>query len=205
VYIPKAFEVADGAVALAFMRAHNFATVVSGGAGGMIASHVPVIVGDAEGSMSLQFHLARANPQWQQFDGEREVLVIFQGPHGYVSPSLYSSHPSVPTWSYQAVHAYGRAFVVSDPEATRAHVLDLIAQQEGGRPEPWTPELPEEYLQSRLADVVAVRVEVARLEAKFKVSQNRPLADREAVASAFEASGDPATRALGAATREAIG
>jgi transcriptional regulator len=203
VYIPKAFAVEDRAMATAFMRAHSFATLVSN-APELIATHVPLLIKEAEdGALSLHFHLARANEHWQAFDGVQETLVIFQGPHGYVSPSLYAHHPSVPTWSYQAVHAYGPASVLTAQEA-RQHVLELIAYNEAGRQEPWTPQLPEDYFQGRLADVVAARIDVLRIEAKFKVSQNRPRDDREAVAASFESSLDPMLRALGDATRSAL-
>ena len=204
-YIPKAFAVEEPAVAIDFMRRHNFATIVTPGANGVAASHVPVIVrGGAGEPLCLHAHLARANDHWQSFDGETEALVIFHGPHGYVSPSLYETHPSVPTWNYQAVHVYGRPVVVDDPALVRAHVLELVAQEESGAENPWTPDLPETFFEGMLRQVVAIRIDVTRIEAKFKLSQNRSLTDRRNVAAAFEASSDSAVRALGLETRATL-
>jgi transcriptional regulator len=197
-YIPKAFEVEDPAVAVAFMRRHNFATIVTPGASGLLASHVPVILRGVAGEpMTLHAHLARANDHWQSFDGDTEALVVFQGPHAYVSPSLYETHPSVPTWNYQAVHAYGRPVVLDDPMETRAHVLELVAQEEAGAENPWTPDLPETFFEGMLRQIVAIRIDITRIEAKFKLSQNRSMTDRRNVAASFEASSDSTLQALG--------
>ena len=97
-YNPKAFQIEDPGVATEFMRRNNFAVIVTSVDGLPQASHLPFIVDTSgDGLPTLYAHLARANPQWQTFDGVREALVIFQGPHGYVSPSLYEVHPAVPT------------------------------------------------------------------------------------------------------------
>ncbi len=205
-YIPKAFEIDDPTVTLAFMRAHNFATLVSHGPNGLEASHLPFIVRRSdEGATTLHAHLARANPQWQHFDGSTEALVIFQGPHAYVSPTLYETHPSVPTWNYQVVHASGTPSIVDDPEGMRAHVLALIAQHEEGSQTPWSPELPENYLQSMLRQIVAIRIEVTKVETKFKLGQNRSRVDRESMAGWFASSDDPMLQALGNATLATLG
>ena len=203
-YNPKAFQIDDPEVAAEFMRRHSFATIVTSAGAAPQASHVPFIVDTSDpGLPILHAHFAKANPQWRDFDGEHEALVIFQGPHGYVSPSLYEVHPAVPTWNYQAVHAYGIPHLVEDAAETRAHVLALIRHFEAERPNPWHAGLPEDYLQGRLREVVAFRLQVDRVEAKFKLSQNRPGNDRKIVTSAFEASPDPATQALGQAMRAA--
>jgi transcriptional regulator len=207
VYLPRDFRIDDPAVQAAFMAEHNFATLVStDAAGSMRASHVPFIVRPEGGERGrLLGHLARANPQWRDFDGQREALAIFQGPHGYVSPSLYETHPSVPTWNYQAVHAYGAPVVIEDAAETRAHVLELVSQHEAGSEAPWTPELPEAFFEGMLRQIVAVRVDVTRLEAKYKLSQNRSLTDRENVATAFESSEAASLRALGEEMRATLG
>jgi transcriptional regulator len=201
-YNPRAFQINDPDVAAEFMRRNPFATIVTSSNDLPQASHVPFIVDtSAPGLPLLHAHFARANPQWQDFDGEREALVIFQGPHGYVSPALYEVHPSVPTWNYQAIHAYGIPRVVEDPDETRDHVLALIRRFEAERPQPWHADLPDDYLEGRLREVTAFRLQVTRVEAKFKLSQNRPAVDRENVTATFEASDDAATAALGRAMR----
>src|SRR5258707_9890039 len=104
VYIPKSFAESDVSVLYQFMQANNFAALVTQQAGQIVASHIPFMI-DTERGM-LKAHLARANDQWKAFDGS-EAMVIFQGPHAYISPSWYETHPSVPTWNYAAAHVYG--------------------------------------------------------------------------------------------------
>ena len=191
---------------VAFVREYPFATLVTSGSQGLLAAHIPVVVRqDAAGDIPTLFgHLARANPQWQEFDGATEALVIFQGAHGYVSPSLYEVHPSVPTWNYQVVHAYGVPRLIDDVSETRDHVLELVRQNEAQSSEPWQPDLPEEVLEGLLRQIVAFRIELVRVEAKFKLGQNRSRTDRENVAGALEDSGDSLLRALGRATRTSL-
>jgi transcriptional regulator len=202
-YNPKAFQIEDTTVAVDFMRRFNFATIVTTAVDSVPqASHVPFIV-DTSGSglPTLYAHFARANPQWQTFDGAREALVIFQGPHGYVSPSLYEMRPAVPTWNYQAVHAYGSPRVIEARDETRDHVFALVRQHEATQPQPWQPDLPDDFLDSLLRQIVAFRIDITRIEAKFKLSQNRPAVDRENVTATFESSSDQALRDLGRAMR----
>jgi transcriptional regulator len=205
VYNLKSFQVEDLDVATEFMRSHNFVTIVTHGPDGLDASHLPVIVSRTGNALPvLDAHLARANRQWEQFDGATEALAIFQGPHGYVSPRLYETHPSVPTWNYQVVHATGIPTLIDDPADVREHVLELVERHEAGSPDRWTPNLPEDVFQSLLQQIVAVRMELTRVETKFKVGQNRPIADRENMALAFEADNNSIVRDLGAAIRRTL-
>ena len=204
-YIPRAFQIDDLDLATEFIRTHNFATVVTKGPDGLVASHLPFIVSRSGIELPvLHAHLARANPHWQHFDGATEALVIFQGPHAYVSPRLYETHPSVPTWNYQVVHATGTPRVIVDEDGARKHVLALVEQHEAGSPEHWTPDLPEDALQSLLRQIVAVRIDLTRVETKFKLGQNRSKADRENMAGAFEASSDTTVGQLGVAIRRTL-
>lgn len=201
-YNPKAFQIEDPNVAVEFMRRHNFATVISVLDGELQAGHVPFIVEERTSELpTLYAHFARANPQWQTFDGAHEALVIFRGPHGYVSPSLYDVHPAVPTWNYQVVHAYGMPRLIEGEAATRDHVFALVKQHEAAQPQPWQPDLPDDYTAGMLRQIVAFRIDITRIEAKFKLSQNRSATDRENVTAAFETSNDAATRGLGHAMR----
>jgi len=204
-YNPKAFQVEDLQIAINFMRTYNFATIVTQGPDGLDVSHVPVIVREgAQGLPVLHAHLARANSQWQHFDGLREALIVFQGPHGYVSPSLYEVHPSVPTWNYQVVHAHGVPVVIEDPNEVRRHVLELVEQHESGRPNRWVPDLPEDVLQSLHRQIVAIRIDLQRVEVKFKLGQNRGKADRESMARAFESSSETSLQELGHSIRSTL-
>ena len=140
------------------------------------------------------------NPHWRAFGGEAETLVIFQGPHGYITPSWYESAQAVPTWNYTAVHAYGRPRIL-EGEAALDLLRDQVAFYESGFEKPWeTSTQAPGYIEGMATGVVAFDVEVTRLEGKGKLSQNRP-ADRERVAAALESRGNVA---LASAMRECL-
>ena len=204
-YNPPAFRIDDHDKVIAFMRRYNFATLVTPGDQGLIASHLPLMLRDGNPGEwpVLLGHFARANPQWQALDGTGEALVIFQA-HAYVSPSLYEVHPSVPTWNYQVVHAYGVPELVHEPAELLSLVLDLVAQSEAGSERPWLPDLPADFMETLLKQIVGFRIRLLRVGAKFKLSQNRPAVDRLNVAAAFESSSDPVLQDLGRATRESM-
>ncbi|MDX2004897.1 MAG: FMN-binding negative transcriptional regulator [Meiothermus sp.] len=191
-YIPKFNLIEDVGTLLEFMRANSFATLVSVHGGVPFATHMPFVV-ESEGLLAS--HIARANPQWTSFEGQ-EVLVIFQGDHSFVSPTWYQKHPSVPTWNYMTVHAYGRVRIVSQPEAVKAMLHRLVLQYE----QQWKmEELEEKFLHGMMQGIVAFEVEVTRLEGKFKLSQNRPEADQRGVAEALSQSDHATDRAVAAA------
>ncbi|GGO18441.1 FMN-binding negative transcriptional regulator [Deinococcus humi] len=186
-YQPPHFRITEHTELLRFMRAHPFATLITAPDGVPFASHVPLLLEEDGDQLFLRSHLARGNPQWQHFSrhhgGETEVLVIFQGPHALVDPAWYTSHPNVPTWNYAVVHAYGQANVV-EGEATRRIAYGLVRQH--------TPDmaaLPADFERRLLAGVVTFEISVSLLEGKFKLSQNKPHADRVAVQRALASSG----------------
>jgi transcriptional regulator len=205
-YNPSAFRIDDRETILAFMRRYSFATVLTPADGGLHASHLPLMVreGEVDAWPVLLGHMARANPHWRDMDGSKEALVIFHGPHAYVSPSLYEVHPSVPTWNYQIVHAHGIPELIQEPSKIESLVRDLVAEHETGAGTAWRPEWPAGFLEVLLEQIVGFRIPLNRIEAKFKLSQNRPTIDRENVAAAFEASTDTVLRDLGLATREQL-
>lgn len=198
-YVPGAFAVDSPEAIQALIATYDFATLVSHGAGGLTATHVPVLFEPERGAQgTLVTHLARANPHGSALVGS-EVLAIFQGPHGYVSPSLYATHPSVPTWNYAVVHVYGRAREVTDPQTLRAMLATLVAKHEAGRTAPWSMEgLPDEYVRGMLRGIVGLEIEVSRIEAKQKLSQNRNRVDRARVIDALNGSALAHERELGA-------
>ena len=187
-YIPKSFAETDAAILYQFMRDHNFASLVTQHDGQLAATHLPFML-DAERGV-LQAHLARANDQWKAFDGG-EALVIFQGPHAYVSPTWYETHPSVPTWNYTAVHVYGSPRVVDDEPTTRRMLRELVENHEHGRRPEWDMALPEEYFQTMLKAIVFFELPIARIEGKFKLNQNRSEADQASVIAHLADSADP--------------
>jgi transcriptional regulator len=185
-YVPAHFVQADHDVLFDLIETHAFGLLVSGGAqaDGLIASHVPFLL-DRPGSNGagvsgrLICHLAAANGQLASLDGQ-EVLCIFQGPHGYVSPTWYAKKPAVPTWNYMVVHAYGRVRLTRDPVELRGVVDRLSKIYEG--PDGWKlDDEPEKFFDGLSRGFVGLEIPLTRLEGKFKLSQNRPLGDIEGV------------------------
>lgn len=202
VYLPPAFTETRTEVLLAHIERHDFGLLVSHGAGGLIASQIPFLVARRDGALVLQGHLARANPQAAELDGAGEALAIFEGPHAYISPSWYGAGPAVPTWNYAAVHAYGAARAIADPEWLRDLVRRLSERHEAREPRPWRMhDLPEAYVASMLNGIVGVEIAVERLEGKFKLSQNRPAADRPRVIAALDRRENAESRELAALMR----
>ena len=178
-YIPAYFEVSDRAELVSFMRAHNFAAIVSMHEGKLTATHVPLAIHDDADGIRFVGHFAKANSHWQSIVSGVEALVVFTGPHAYISPSLYESKLSVPTWNYTAVHAYAAGREI---DATPA-LMELVEATDAGYRRQWD-ELTPEFRDKMLAAVVAFELRVTALEGKYKLSQNRPLADRLRVAEA---------------------
>ncbi|HUL82017.1 MAG TPA: FMN-binding negative transcriptional regulator [Gammaproteobacteria bacterium] len=181
-YIPSHFREADERVLGDFIDAHAFGTLVTIERGAPFASHLPFLH-DRE-ARTLHAHVARGNPQWQHIAANPDVLAMFQGPHGYVSPTWYAG-PGVPTWNYTAVHVYGRARVLDDAAATGRHVERLAARFERGSAAPWVPS----YDPKMLGGIVGIEIRITELQGKFKVSQNRSAEDRERVAARLESTG----------------
>jgi transcriptional regulator len=185
-YRPDPFRVDDLTRIHALMRARPFATLVSGGSAGLEATHLPTVLKDDGPYGVIECHLARANPHWKSLAEGSEALMIFSGPEGYVTPNWYPSKIDhgkvVPTWNYAVVHAYGRARVVDDRHWLRHHVTELTAQQESGDARRWAvSDAPESYIDTMLRGIVGFRFAIARLEGKWKMSQNREMKDREGV------------------------
>jgi transcriptional regulator len=184
VYLPSAFQENDLETIRAFVRRHDFGILLTQGAGGWGVTHLPLLLeGRPDGGDALRGHVARANPHWREFESGREALVVFQGPHGYVSPTWYASQANVPTWNYATVHAYGSPRILEDPAETRRLLEDLTLRYEGAESDSWRlSDLPEEYLDRMTRAIVGFEMPVSRWEAKFKLSQNRSEEDRRRVA-----------------------
>jgi transcriptional regulator len=192
-YAPPYNRVEDRAEVLAFMRANNFPALVTA-AGALRASHLPVVVEEREGGIVIDMHMARANPQWRDFSGP-EVLVVFSGPHAYISPRWYEETERVPTWNYAAVHAYGVPAVLDNLEKKHASQRRLIASLD---PE-WLPKfdaLDPGYVERMLGAIVVFEIPVTRLETRWKLSQNRGRREMELIIEALEQAGESALAAL---------
>ncbi len=185
-YTPKFNQVTDRHVLIEAMRAYSFAILFgpnnSQPESGLRATHLPLIVKDEGEHGLLLGHFARANPHWEKLSGQ-ETLVVFPGPHTYVSPTFYTEPLSVPTWNYIAVHAYGTLQLLEDPAVKNALVEELIQVHEPGYLEKWR-NMPEGFRRTMLAGIMGFRIPVSRLEGKFKISQNRAPAERHNVQAA---------------------
>jgi transcriptional regulator len=191
-YLPKSFRIEDLPELQAFMSAYSFASLVTQHDGAPFASHLPFMLDAERGSYgTLLAHMARANPQWRDFAAGGEVLVMFQGPHTYISPSWYETHPSVPTWNYAVVHAYGIPRIVEDHASLQRMLERLVDTHEAAFAQPWRMDLPQEYVDTMMRAVVGFEIEITRLEGKFKLSQNRSDRDQQLVTQALAQSEHP--------------
>jgi len=199
-YSPPYNRVEKRPQVLEFMRANNFVLLVTGRNDALHASHLPVMLHEEKEQIVLDMHMARANAQWREFSGA-EVLVVFFGPHAYVSPRWYEEKERVPTWNYAAVHAYGVPKLLEDRKAKHASQRRLIERLDAQ----WLPQfdaLREEYVQRMLGAIVNFRIPVTRLETRWKLSQNRGRREQELIVAQLEKSSDPTARALAALTRK---
>ena len=196
-YIPGAFRVADASKLAAFIQQHSSATLVSHDGTAPFASHLPMLFHPgAGGHGTLLSHMAHANPQWQHFATGREVLIIFHGPHSYISPSWYQTELAVPTWNYATVHAYGVPSVISEHERVVSLLREMVSAYEAPFEKPWPGNLPDEYRDKQMCGIVAFEIPVNRLEGKFKLGQNRSTEDAQGVFDALSRSDDADARAV---------
>ncbi len=190
-YRPRHFDIDDPAALSAFMRAQSFALLVTSADGVPFASHIPLLLEKGGEHGRLLGHLAKANGQCQAFDGSTEALVVFWGPHAYVSPTWYVSEKMVPTWNYVTVHAYGKPRVLDDPVAARDVLSRLTESYESDATGPWSMDtLPDDLIESQLKGIVAFEMPIDRIEGKFKLSQNRTKEDATGVIEGLKATGD---------------
>lgn len=191
-YLPAHFEQRDTGALHALMAEHPLATLVTPGPDGVVADLVPLHRhATADRGTELRGHVARANPLWRHADGQ-PVLVMFQGPQAYVTPGWYASKPRhgkvVPTWNYTVVQARGTLHAVEDAPWLRELVGLLTDTHEAPRAQPWAvDDAPADYVQQMLGAIVGIRIDVADLVGKWKVSQNRDEADRAGVAAGLAA------------------
>jgi transcriptional regulator len=197
-YSPSYNRLEDRAELMAFMRSNSFALLVTGTGGTLHASHLPVQI-RADKNIVLDMHMAKNNPQWQEFFDD-EVMVVFSGPHAYVSPRWYEEQERVPTWNYAAVHAYGVPTLIDDSSLKHASQRRLVETLD---PQ-WLPKfdaLRPDYVDKMLDGIVNFEIEVTRLETRWKLSQNRSRREQELIAGQLEKSRDSSERALAALTR----
>lgn len=192
-YIPKSFQLQDARLIETVLREHSFAVLVTSVGEDIMATHVPLVYDPAEAA--LFGHLARANPQAKHLH-EAQCLAVFQGPHAYVSPAWYGLAEQVPTWNYLAVHVYGRARVIEDEETVADLLQRLVFAYDPQSPLP--ADRDRAYYRNLMRGIVAFRIDIARIEAAAKLSQNKPLEVRARVVQALESQDDADSRAVAA-------
>jgi transcriptional regulator len=184
------------------IREHGLATLVTLGPDGLTADHIPMELDADTGSLgTLLGHVSRANPIWRRPAADVEALSVFQGAQSYITPAWYEtkreSGKVVPTWNYVAVHAHGRIRAIEDRAWLRAFVERLTDRYEADRPDRWrVTDAPEAFVEGLLKGIVGIEIPIARIEGKWKVSQNRPGADRAGVAAGLRTLDEPRHRAM---------
>jgi transcriptional regulator len=191
-YLPQQFEETRLETLHDLIRSHALGTFVVAGQGELVANHIPFVLDAAGGAHgTLRGHVARSNPVWKLFANPVEALVVFQGPESYITPSWYPSKhadgKAVPTWNYAVVHVYGRPRAHDDPAWLLEHVTQLTREHEAHQALPWeVSDAPRDYLDKMIAGIVGIEIPISKIQGKWKVSQNRKVADRLGVAAGLE-------------------
>src|SRR5512139_238547 len=187
-YTPKLYREEDRSRILTFLQENEFVTLVCHDGRRPVASHLLVEVIEEGERLVINGHMSRANPLWKTFESNPEVLVIFQGPHTYISPTWYN-HVNVPTWNYQAVHVYGTPRLVTEYQEAYQLLKRLIDRHE--RSGHYKMEsLPDDFVEKEIRGVMAFQIEVTQIEASYKLSQNRDDEDYWNIVTHLEDRGD---------------
>ena len=191
-YTPKHYSVTDRPKMFEFMRSNNFGILFSHTGGEPMATRLPFMIDETGGEQGLILgHMAKANRQWRYADGQ-QALVVFHGPHTYVSPTWYQEEDTVPTWNYVAVHATGIFRSIEDREGLEESVGRLTEQHEASQPEPWQPDFSTDYSDQMLKRIVAFQIEITSLQGKWNLNQNHPEVRRQRVSEKLKALGGEA-------------
>jgi transcriptional regulator len=207
-YMPSQFSETDRERIFSLIDRYGFATLISGDADGLQITHAPLQLDRGRGVYgTLIGHVARANPHAAHLVDGAKIVAVFHGPHGYVSPTWYvdesSRDPNVPTWNYVAVHVHGRVGRIDDDDRKWKIVAGLAAQYETGADQPWVPADPAAHAE-KLAAIVGFEIQIERIEGKFKLSQNRSVADQQNVVENLEVRVQTDDRAMAVLMRENI-
>ncbi len=187
-YLPNYYEVNDRTKLFDFMKSNNFAILFSHTGEEPMASHLPLMIDETGGENGMILgHMAKANRQWRYADGQ-QVMVVFHGPHTYVSPTWYQEEETVPTWNYTAVHATGTFKATEDPAVIEEMVARLTAQHEASQPQPWEMDFNTDYAEQMMKRIVAFQIEITSIQGKWKLNQNQSDVRRERVAAKLNTS-----------------
>lgn len=201
-YCPRHFEETDPSILHSLISSHPLGTWVMQTDGQLLVNHVPFLLDPQRGEHgTLVGHVARANPVWQSAAGKSPAVVVFQGPHTYISPSWYPGKHEhgnvVPTWNYAVVHAHGQALAMHDKDWLRAHVSQLTDTHEAGEAIPWqVSDASDSFIDKMLGGIVGIEIPIQSLEGKWKVSQNKAMPDRAGTVAGLAARTQPASQEM---------
>ncbi len=197
-YIPKQFQIEDQSKLTAFIKTYSFGLLITSEDNIPTATHLPFVLDERENELYLISHMAKANSQWGQLNRNAKVLLIFSGPHAYISPTHYKTNENVPTWNYTAVHIYGTAKLLDDNNK-KAQVLEsTIEAFEPSYLKQWQQLANiNRYQEKMMNGIVAFEIKVDRIEGKFKLSQNRLEEERNTIISRFKQSNHANEKELG--------
>jgi len=199
VYTPKYYREEDRETILAFLRQNNFPAIVSLDGEKPIATHAVVeVTEDENGKMTIYSHISRANPQWKTF-GSQEIMLIFQGAHTYISPRWYN-HVNVPTWNYMMIHVYGKVRLLQGDELFE--LFSRLVRNHEANSQYRLESLPQDFVQKEIKGVVGFAIDVTRIDAGYKLSQNRNDEDHENIVRELEKRGDADSAKVAKAMRE---
>jgi transcriptional regulator len=187
-YIPKQYIENDDQKLYEFIKANSFGIIVSANKK-LRGTHLPFVISKKDNGWILTSHMAKANPQWKEFENSEEVLIIFQGPHAYISPSFYEKKTNVPTWNYVAVHAYGTPKILNSEEESLKVLEAMILQYEEQYYSQWKT-LPTDYVRNMVKEIVSFEISISTLEGKYKLSQNKTKKEQQNIIESFEKSDD---------------
>jgi transcriptional regulator len=206
-YVPAHFAVQDQEALHQLINEHPLGILVTNGAGGLDANHIPFELAPNEREHGvLRAHVARNNSVWNDVQNGADVMVVFRAEDAYVTPNWFPSkhefHKQVPTWNYRVVHAHGKITIQDDEKFVRGMVARLTRVHEASQPVPWKmTDAPKDYIDTMLKAIVGIEIEITRLDGKFKLSQNRELRDRLSLGEGLMGQGDTV---LGQATLDSI-
>lgn len=176
-YIPKQYQIHDYEMIKSFMNEHNFVTIVTYNGTTPIATHLPVNIEEKHNELYISGHFAKGNEQWKTIDQNQQVLIIFQGSHGYISSTWYDTE-DVPTWDYQSVHAYGTGQLLTTEEL-ESELIKMLDKYENHRPNGASWNNLSKEAKQQIKGIVGFKVKINKLEAAFKMSQNRTQSEKE--------------------------
>ena len=196
-YMPDLFAVNDRQTQIDFIRTTGWGYLTGVIDDEPYVTHLPFLVAGGTGEEKLVAHMARANPHWESFANGKPQLVVFPGPHTYITPSWYNADKAVPTWNYTTAHVYGTPVVIDDPQTVYAGQQDLVNHYEAQFDMPWRMEdVDTNFIDGMLRAIVSFEIPIERIQCKFKLSQNRPAEDQQRVVDALESSTDANAKAV---------